>query len=193
MSWKFRKNTNISNVVKEDTNIENNKEDIMCEEVVVNGATVKIESVTPVTPEEAEKIANGATATVINETTTDTEDEFLKQFSDKPVTEDPDKESRDKLKGIINYLKSKNFKKDVERKSYKTGIPPRDIARGIIGKAFGIVGDILGITVATARQTLNGLVDLLTNILHSGINLIANLVDGLCRIVTFNKTATGVC
>jgi hypothetical protein len=122
---------------------------------------------------------------------TGTEDEFLKQFSDKPVTEDPDKKGRDKLKGIIKYLKSKEFKKDVDRVSFETGKPPREVAHGVISKAFGIVGDILGIVVKTAEQTMNGLINLLSNILQSGVSLLANLAEALCRIVTFNKTAVG--
>lgn len=117
-------------------------------------------------------------------------DDFLNQFSDEPLTEDPEKaeKAKHKLSSIISYLKSGRFKKKVNSEAYKTGIPPRKIAQGVISKAFGIIGDILDIAVNTVSCTLNGLVDLLSNILHSGINLITRVVNGLCRIVTFNQT-----
>lgn len=115
-------------------------------------------------------------------------DDFLDQFSDEPLTEDPEK-AKGKLKNMIAYLKSNRFKKKVNSEAYKTGIPPKQVAKSAISKAFGIVGDILGIAVGTVSCTLNGLVDLLSSILHSGINLITKVVNGLCRVVTFNQTA----
>jgi hypothetical protein len=114
-------------------------------------------------------------------------DDFLNQFSDKPLTEDPNAEK--KLNSIIGYLKSSRFKKKVNSEAYKTGVPPKQVAQGVISKAFGIVGDILGIAVDTVSCTLNGLVDLLSNILHRGIDLVTKVVNGICRIVTFNQTA----
>ena len=146
----------------------------MDENVKVNGAECINVTVTP--------IENNGTPTVEIKA-----DDFLNQFSDEPLTEDPEK-VKHKLSSIISYLKSGKFKKKVNSEAYKTGIPPRKIAQGVISKAFGIVGDILGIAVNTVSCTLNGLVDLLSNILHSGINLITRVVNGLCRIVTFNQT-----
>lgn len=113
-------------------------------------------------------------------------DDFLNQFSDKPLTEDPN--AKKKLNSIIGYLKSSRFKKKVNSEAYKTGVPPKKVAQGVISKAFGIVGDILGIAVDTVSCTLNGLVDLLSNILHRGIDLVTKVVNGICRIVTFNQT-----
>ena len=118
-------------------------------------------------------------------------DEFLKKFSDKPLTEDPDKtekEAKDKLKKFIDYFKSDAFEKDVNRKAYKTGETPRQVAQNAISKAFGIVGDILGIVTDTANHTLHGLINLLATALHSAVDLITRVVDGLCRVVTFNQT-----
>ena len=114
-------------------------------------------------------------------------DDFLNQFSDKPLTEDQN--AKKKLNSIIGYLKSNRFKKKVNSEAYKTGVPPKKVAQGVISKAFGIVGDILGIAVDTVSCTLNGLVDLLSNILHRGIDLVTKVVNGICRIVTFNQTA----
>ena len=115
-------------------------------------------------------------------------DDFLNQFSDKPLTEDPEA-GQSKLRNIIKYLKSSRFEKKVNSEAYKTGVPPRQVAKGVIAKAFGIVGDIAGIAVNTVSCTLNGLIDLLSDILHSGVNLITKVVNGICRIVTFNQTA----
>lgn len=146
----------------------------MDENVKVNGAECINVTVTP--------IENNGTPIVEIKA-----DDFLNQFSDEPLTEDPEK-VKHKLSSIISYLKSGRFKKKINSEAYKTGIPPKKIAQGVISKAFGIVGDILGIAVNTVSCTLNGLVDLLSNILHSGINLITRVVNGLCRIVTFNQT-----
>ena len=115
-------------------------------------------------------------------------DDFLNRFSDKPLTEDPDK-AKSKLNKMIKYLKSSRFEKKINSEAYKTGIPPQQVAKGVISKAFGIVGDILGIVVNTANCTLNGLVDLLATVLHKGIDLITRVVNGVCRVVTFNQTA----
>ena len=116
------------------------------------------------------------------------ENDLLNQFSDKPLTEDPDK-VKGKLENLIAYLKSGRFKKKVNSVAYKTGVPPKQVAQGVVSKAFGVVGDILGIAVDTINATLNGLVDLLASILHAGIDLITKVVNGVCRIITFNQTA----
>lgn len=113
-------------------------------------------------------------------------DDFLNQFSDEPLTKDPN--AKKKLSSMIDYLKSSRFKKDINTVAYKTGVPPKQVAKGAISKAFGILGDILGIVVDTASCTLNGLVDLLSSLLHKGIELITRVVNGLCRVITFNQT-----
>lgn len=116
-------------------------------------------------------------------------DDFLNQFSNEPLTEDPEQvEGKKKLKSLISYLKSDRFKKKVNSEAYKTGIPPRQIAKGFIAKAFGVIGDILGIAIDAVNYTLNSLVDMLSNILHSGINLISRIANGIYRIFTFNQT-----
>ena len=145
----------------------------MDENVKVSGADCINVTVTPLTE-------NNGTPIEI--------DDFLNQFSDEPLTENPEK-AKNKLSSIISYLKSNRFKKKVNTVAYETGVPPRKVAQGVISKAFGIIGDILGIAVDTINCTLNNLVDLLSNILHSGINLITRVVNGICRVVTFNQTA----
>ena len=130
---------------------------------------------------------NGAEC--INVKVTPVSDDFLNKFSDTPLTEDPDKkEATDKLKRFIDYFKSETFEKDVNRKAYKTGKAPKEVAQGAISKAFGVVGDVLGIAVDTVDQTLHGLINLLSTVLHSAVDLITRVVNGLCRIITFNKT-----
>lgn len=150
----------------------------MEEKIKINGADCINVTVTPVTEGQP-------TPTVEVKA-----DEFLNQFSDEPLTEDPDAEAQGKLKSIIDYLKSDTFVKDVNRKAYKTGEPPKQVAKSAIAKAFGLVGDILGIAVDTVNCTLNGLIDLLASVLHKGVDLISRLVSGLCRIITFNQTVS---
>ena len=147
----------------------------MCvENVKVNGADCINVTVTPISNDKA--------------------DEFLNKFSDKPLTEDPEKEkiAKEKLNKFIKYFKSDAFEKDVNRQAYKTGKAPREVAKNAITKAFGLVGDILGIAVDTVDCTLHGLINLLSVALHSAVSLITRIVDGLCRIVTFNQTCCRV-
>lgn len=149
------------------------------ESVKVSGADCINVTVTPV----------NTTDTPVVEAKVNVNDDFLDKFSDEPLTEDPEK-AKKKLKGLINFLKSDKFEDRVNREAYKRGIPPKQVAKNCISKAFGIVGDILGIAVDTANYSLNGLIDLLTGILHGAVNLITRVVNALCRIITFNQTAT---
>lgn len=150
----------------------------MCDETLkVSGSECVNVTVTPVTEQPVEETVIEVSA-----------DELLNKFSDKPITEDPEK-AKGRLKGLIKYLKSSRFEKKVNSEAYKTGIPPRQIAKGIVAKAFGIIGDILGIAVNTVSCTLNGLIDLLSGILHKGVDIITRVVNGVCRIVTFNQSA----
>lgn len=114
------------------------------------------------------------------------EDDFINQFSDEPLKESP--EDKTKLKNIISYLKSERFKKKINSVAYEKGIPPKQVAKGVISKMFGIVGDILGIAVETTYCTLSGLLDLLNTILQKGLDLIAKVVRSITKIITFNQT-----
>lgn len=118
------------------------------------------------------------------------QDDFLNKFSDEPLTDEAitEEEAKNKLKKFIDYFKSSQFEKKVNSEARKTGLPPRQIAKNAIAKAFGIVGDVLGVAVDTVNFTLNGLIDLLSSIMHKTIDIITNVVRGLCRIVTFNQT-----
>ena len=116
------------------------------------------------------------------------EDDFFDNFSDEVLEEDPDKKAKTKLQAVIAYLKSSRFVKKINSVAYKKGIPPKQVAKGVIGKAFGIVGDILGIAVNTISSTLNGLIDLLHSVLKKGVEIITRVVSGICSIVTFNQT-----
>ena len=118
------------------------------------------------------------------------DDELLNKFSNEPLTEDP--QAKKKLNTLISYLNSERFENKVNEEAYRTGIPPRQLAKGIVSKAFGIIGDILGIVVNTASCTLSGLIDLLHSILQKGVGLITRVFNGICRIVTFNQTAFNV-
>lgn len=117
-----------------------------------------------------------------------TNDDFLNKFSNEPLTEDP--QAKKKLKNMISYLNSERFENKINEEAYKNGIPPRRLAKGIVSKALGVVGDILGIVVNTASCTLSGLIELLHSVLQKGIGLITRILNGVCRIVTFNQTAT---
>lgn len=148
------------------------------EQINVNGNTCSNVTVEPVTEKMKAKIANIELG----------EDDFLKQFSDKPLEANPE-QAKAKLNGFMKYLKSQKFVDKINAEAMKTGIPPKKLAKGFISKAIGTLGDVLGIAIGTVQMTLNGLLDLIHCILGKGIDIIMNAFRGLVRIVTFNQTA----
>lgn len=146
------------------------------EDIRVNGSDCKNVKVEPVKVD-----VNTVTAT----------DDFLKKFSDKPLTDNPDlaKNAKDMLHGFAKFINSDKFADKVNTCALKTGIPPRQIASGFISKTAGILGDVLGITVDVIHTTIQGILDLIYTVLSKGIEVIMSAARGLVRIVTFNKTA----
>ena len=54
---------------------------------------------------------------------------------------------------------------------------------------FGVISDVFGIVVETARYTLKTIIGFISYALHTGTDLICNLALGLGRILTFNQGA----
>lgn len=116
------------------------------------------------------------------------EDDFLNQFSSEPLLQDPMR-AKSKIKNLISFLTSKGFANKVNSVAYKTGIPPQQIAKGFISRAFGTVSDILGITIDVIHATLSSLINLLYIVLQKGIDIITAVLRGMSKIITFNQTA----
>jgi hypothetical protein len=120
-----------------------------------------------------------------------TSDPILDQFSDEPIiqpTEKEVKEAKSFLKNVQSYIKSEKFVKDCNAKAMQTGQSPKKVATTYIGKVAGIIGDGLGMAVDTVNIGAVGLIDLISTLLTKAVNLICNIVRGIIRTVTFNRT-----
>ena len=97
-------------------------------------------------------------------------------------------EAQKTINNFVNYFKSGQFKKDVQSKSKKTGIPAGMIAKGALHKIFGIIADILGIVVSTVCQTVSCVISILEAVLNGAVNGIETLASGLIKVATFNQS-----
>lgn len=93
----------------------------------------------------------------------------------------------DNLKG---FFQSGQFAQQCNSASKKTGIPPKEIAKGFISKLLGTIGDILGIGINVVRSFGNSIIDIITAIAKGAVNVVCNVAQGIASIVTLNKTAT---
>lgn len=146
----------------------------------MSGATA-----TPITPDEAQKMAQDMTGTV---------EDVINSFSDKiPEEEECTSEEAQKAKGILNgfmdYVKSEGFKEDVNQKAKEFKVPPKQIAKNFFTKALGIIGDVLGIGISTIGNVATTVIDIVSAVLKGGVNLIMKVANGLARMVTLNQTA----
>lgn len=107
----------------------------------------------------------------------------------EPCEEMSQEEAMGFLNNLTNFFKSGQFARSCNSASKKTGIPPKEIAKGFISKLLGTIGDILGIGVNVIRSTATSIVDILTAIIKGAVNTVCNVANGLARIVTLNKTA----
>jgi hypothetical protein len=118
-------------------------------------------------------------------------DPILDKLSDEPIiqpTKEEEKEARKFLKNVQSYLKSDKFIDDCNERAKKTGESPKKVATTYIGKVAGIIGDGLGMAVDTVNIGAVGLIDLISTLLTKAVNLICNIVRGIIRTVTFNRT-----
>ena len=118
-------------------------------------------------------------------------DPILDQFSDEPIvppTEEEVREAKTFLKNVQDYIQSNKFVKDCNTKAMQTGVSPKKVATTYIGKVAGIIGDGLGMAVDTVNIGAVGLIDLISTLLTKAVNLICNIVRGIVRTLTFNRT-----
>ena len=141
--------------------------------------------------DENSKVLNVTIGSPVNATASGTVgDPILDKLSDKPITptKEEKKEARKFLKNVQDYLKSDKFVNDCNAKAMKTGESPKKVATTYIGKVAGIIGDGLGMAVDTVNIGAVGLIDLISTLLTKAVNLICNIVRGIVRAVTFNRT-----
>jgi len=120
------------------------------------------------------------------------DDEEMNKFSDifKQFADALGGSAKQTFGGFSEYIKSPKFKSDLNEKSQKYDIPPKQLAKSFFLKIFGILGDIVGIAINTACNLADTAVNILASILHGGIELINKAVNAVGRIFTLNQTAT---
>lgn len=92
------------------------------------------------------------------------------------------------FKKFNNYVGSKKFADDVNKKAEKYKVPPKQIAKNFFLKALGIIGDILGIVVNTTCSIIDAAVTMLATLLHGAVSVIGKAGNGLVSIITMNQT-----
>lgn len=121
--------------------------------------------------------------------TAETIQEVLDGFpDDEEISEEEAKKAHGFLDNFMSYIKSAGFKDDVMKTSKKYKIPPKQVAQGFFSSCLGTIGDILGIAISTVGNAAHTLMDLLSSVVHGGINLAVRVAQGLASIVTLNKT-----
>ena len=99
-----------------------------------------------------------------------------------------EKEAKNYLNSLKNYIKGSSFKSDIEEVSKKCNMPPKQVAQNFFEKALGTVGDILGIAISVVCNAGRMVINLASTVCHSIVNLIQSIFSGLASIVTLNKT-----
>lgn len=99
-----------------------------------------------------------------------------------------EKKKENIFKRFANYIGSKEFKEDLNEKSEKYKVPPKELAKTFFGKVLALLGDALGIVVNTACSIVDTLVSVVSTILHSAVDIVAKAGNALSSLISCNKT-----
>ena len=89
---------------------------------------------------------------------------------------------------FMSFLKSNKFKDEVNAMAKEYKVPPKRLATNFITKVLATVGDILGIAVSTVGNVAHNLIDLLSSILHGGVNIVIKVANAIISVGTLNRT-----
>lgn len=141
---------------------------------------IKVTNVT-VTPAKEVKEELKETAKAIKET--------LEEFSEDVINEGTEvKKAKGFLQDFTKYIRSENFKKDVNDTAKKYNLPPKKLAENFFAKALGTIGDVLGITINCVGNAGHMLTNLLATIIHGAVDIAVMVANALARVFTLNKT-----
>lgn len=113
----------------------------------------------------------------------------LEEFSEDVINESGEvKKARGFLQDFTKYIKSENFKKDINDTANKYNLPPKKLAEGFFAKALGTIGDVLGITISCVGNGAHMLTNLLATIIHGAVDIAVMVANSLARVFTLNKT-----
>jgi len=154
--------------------------------------TIKATIVGEPIPVNQTTAANSSTVNVIQDAI-GTISNVINDFSDKvtvdPVLPSPEEtEAKDKLTQFVDYIKSDNFKDNINQTAKEYGIPPKTLAENFFERALGTIADVLGLAIGTIGNASHALIKLLSTILNSSVNIVVKVANALVGIVTLNKT-----
>lgn len=124
---------------------------------------------------------------------------FEDNLSDMPITEEEcnkanddidnmEEESvKDVLKDLKDYLGSKEFFKDCNKESVKTGKSPKECANNFLLQVANVIGSTLGTGVDVINVTVNSVIGLIDTVLTKAVDIICNVVRGLIGVITFGQ------
>ena len=113
--------------------------------------------------------------------------ETLQSFSDESETAE-EKKAKSFLTEFQQYIKSHDFKEDVNAVAKKYNVPPKKVAQNFFEKALGTVGDILGIAISVVCNAGRMVINIASTVAHSIVTLIQSIANGIASIVTLNRT-----
>ena len=114
-------------------------------------------------------------------------EDILNQFDDENDSEEA-KEAKGVFKKFLGYVSSNAFKKDVEEVAEKYHTSPRQLAKGYITKALGILGDILNTVISTAGNIMDTIVNVISVIAHGAVDVLVRAGKALANLVSLNQT-----
>ena len=118
-------------------------------------------------------------------------DQVMNGFSDRePGCQDDMavKEAKNTLSGLLDYIKSADFKNWVNNTAAEYKVPPKKVAENFLTKILGIIGDILGIAIATVGNVAHTVVTVISHIIHGAINGVIIVANGIANTITLNQT-----
>lgn len=114
--------------------------------------------------------------------------EALQSALDKPIDPEVVKaKAVSTIQYLLSYLKSNRYQEKLTELSAEYNIPKPRLAKHFLGKMFAMIADLTGIVIETTRYTLQTVIQIISGLLTTSVNLICNLANSLCRILTFNQ------
>ena len=110
------------------------------------------------------------------------------EAEEEEIPEEKIVEATDYLNKFKEFIRSKNFKQQINETAKEYGIPPKKLAQNFFEKALGTVGDILGVAISVVCNAGRTIVRIAGSIANTVINLIESLFNGAVRVITLNKT-----
>ena len=135
---------------------------------------IELEQIEPVQPQPTQAIPQ--VATVVQKESTGEKQQVLD-------------DAKTFLNQFISFISSHQYDDELNRLAIKYNIPKKRLSQSFLARMFGVISDVFGVVIETARYTLKTIIGFISYVLHTGTDLICNLALGLGRILTLNQGA----